>query len=761
MGYFLFAWVLGIISALYWPIMDNWLLFSIVVLGIVGYWLSNKLVFLLLVTAVAGLSWAQLNIQQTLADQLSAEFDGRTLWLEGVVSGLPSTVPAGKQQMTRFELLQAQSRRGPLPQKLRLAWYSAPELEPGQRWRLAVSLKAPYGLKNAGLFDYEKWLFAQGIGATGTVKQGQLLSQQASYHRWRLQIQQALKAHLSAAHSDAVLALIVGDGAALSREQWSTLRATGTIHLMVISGQHISLVAGLVYGLIFTLGRLGYWPSARLGLGLACVVTALAIISYAALAGFGVPVQRACIMTVIVLIWRWRYQQLAVYLPLLMALALVAGLEPLVIYQPGFWLSFMAVASLAWCFSYRLRLAGAWRGLIRAQLIVSLGLFVVLISQGLPQSLVAPAANLLAIPAVSLWILPLALVATGLLLLGMPVLAEPVLQLAQLSLDQLLLGLAFLTRWELLWSPQLIAYRPLFLIIVALAALALLAPRGLFLKSGVSLVWLPMLVNQAPTVPAATVKITVMDVGQGQAILLQTQHKAMLYDAGPALGGANLGESVVLPSLQLRGVRALDLLLISHQDLDHSGGAAFLKQQLPITRVINGEPQPSEEPCQAQQWTWDQVQFAIWQAPGAKSSNARSCILLVKTRAQSFLILGDAGVREEHLWLQAHPQATINWLVLGHHGSKTSSDPAFLKAIKVENVLISRGKYNSYNHPHPNVKKTLEQLQVKVYDTALHGAVEIYLADGAQVRHRMLDPPIWAAHLQTSVKLSHSQSSNR
>lgn len=757
MGYFLFAWVLGIISALYWPMGDNWLLLIVAVLGSVGYWVSAKPGFLLLVTAVAGLSWAQLSIQQTLADQLAADFDGRTLWLEGVVSGLPSTVAAGKQSMTRFELLQAQSRRGPLPQKLRLAWYSAPELEPGQRWRLAVSLKAPYGLKNAGLFDYEKWLFAQGIGATGTVKQGQLLGQQTNYHRWRLKVQQALKAHLSAAHSDAVLALIVGDGAALSREQWSTLRATGTIHLMVISGQHISLVAGLVYGLLFTLGRLGYWPSARLGLGLACALTALAILCYAALAGFGVPVQRACIMTFSVLIWRWRYQQIAVYLPLLLALALVAGLDPLVIYQSGFWLSFVAVASLAWCFSYRLRLAGAWRGLIQAQLIVSLGLFVVLISQGLPQSLVSPVANLLAIPAVSLWILPLALIATGLMLLGLPALAEPLLQLAQLSLDQLLLGLAFLARWELLWSAPLIAYRPLLLSLIALAALALLAPRGLFVKSGLSLVWLPMLVNQAPSVPAATLKVTVMDVGQGQAILLQTQHRAMLYDAGPALGGANLGETVVLPSLQLRGVRALDLLLISHQDLDHSGGAGVLKQHLPITRVINGEPQRGEAPCRAQQWEWDQVQFAIWQAPGATSSNARSCILLVKTGGQRLLILGDAGVKEERLWLQAHPQTQVDWLVLGHHGSKTSSAPAFLQAIQVENVIISRGKYNAYNHPHPDVKKTLEQLQVKVYDTALHGAVEIYLADGAQVKHRMLNPPIWSARLQTLAKVSQSQ----
>lgn len=738
MGYFLFAWVLGIISALYWPIMDNWLLFSIVVLGIVGYWLSNKLVFLLLVTAVAGLSWAQLNIQQTLADQLSAEFDGRTLWLEGVVSGLPSTVPAGKQQMTRFELLQAQSRRGPLPQKLRLAWYSAPELEPGQRWRLAVSLKAPYGLKNAGLFDYEKWLFAQGIGATGTVKQGQLLSQQANYHRWRLQIQQALKSHLSANYSDAVLALILGDGAALNREQWSTLRATGTIHLMVISGQHISLVAGLIYGLLFTLGRLGYWFSGRLGLSLTCLLTAIAILAYAALAGFGVPVQRACIMSLTVLLWRWQYQQLTVYLPLLLALAVITGLEPLVIYQSGFWLSFSAVAILAWCFSYRLRLTRSWRGLIRAQLIVSLGLFVVLITQGLPQSLVSPIANLLAIPVVSLWILPIALLATGFLVFGITVIAEPLLRVAQISLDSLLLGLDFLAQWNLLWSPLLIEHRPLLLSITLLLTIALLSPRGLFYKSGLSLVVLPVLVNQPPSLPMGMLKMTVMDVGQGQAILLQTKHKAMLYDAGPAIGGTNLGETIVLPSLQLRGIRDLDLLLISHQDLDHSGGAAVLKERLPITQVINGEPQLGEEACQAQQWEWDQVYFSVWQAPQASNSNERSCVLLVKTQEQALLILGDAGIKEEQLWLQAHPKQPIDWLVLGHHGSKTSSGKDFLRQLKVRNVIISRGKYNSYNHPHPEVLKSLDELALKVYDTAIHGAIEVTLAKEAAVKPRRL-----------------------
>src|SRR5690606_20193367 len=204
-----------------------------------------------------GLAWACFSAQLALDDRLADALDGRTLWLEGRVAGLPEQGDG----VVRFELVEAQSRRAELPQRIRLSWHGGPELRSGERWRLAVRLRQPHGGVNPQAFEYEAWLLAQRIGATGTVKQGERLEAASGVSSWRDQLRQRLLEVPANGRAGGLAALVLGDGSGLSAADWQLLQHTGTVHLMVISGQHIALLAALLYGLVAGLARIGAWPT--------------------------------------------------------------------------------------------------------------------------------------------------------------------------------------------------------------------------------------------------------------------------------------------------------------------------------------------------------------------------------------------------------------------------------------------------------------------------------------------------------------------
>ncbi|HEJ4479167.1 TPA: ComEC family competence protein [Pseudomonas aeruginosa] len=311
------------------------------------YWLG---LFLL------GFAWACGSAQVALDGRLAAELDGRTLWLEGRVVDLP----ASGEGVTRFRLEEVSAARGVLlPERLRLSWRGAPPLMGGERWRLAVTLKRPRGLVNAAGFDYEAWLLAQRVGAVGTVKAGQRLQPASGLDAWRDAWRQRLLAVDAQGRGAALAALVLGDGSGLSAAEWRMFQDTGTVHLMVISGSHISLLAGMLYGLVAALHRLGCWPRRLPWLPCACALGLLGAWSYGLMAGFEVPVRRACLMVSLALVWRLRFRHLGLLTPLLATLVLVLLVEPLASLQAGFWLSFLAVALLLW-------VPGLGEGLLRA-----------------------------------------------------------------------------------------------------------------------------------------------------------------------------------------------------------------------------------------------------------------------------------------------------------------------------------------------------------------------------------------------------------
>ncbi|WP_295462041.1 DNA internalization-related competence protein ComEC/Rec2 [uncultured Pseudomonas sp.] len=669
-----------------------------------------------------GLAWAVLHAQWALDDRLDPGLEQRVLWIEGRVSGLPAV----DTDSVGFLLADASSRRDlKLPALIRLNWYGGPRPLAGERWRLAVELRSPAGLANPLGQDREAWLLAQGIGATGSVKDGQRLVAVSGLATWRDGIRQYLHSRDPAGQGGLLAALVVGDASGITDAQWQLFQDTGTVHLMVISGQHIGLIALGVYALVVTLARRGYWPS-RLPWRLsAAVLTIATALGYGLLAGFEVPVQRACVMVTLGLVWQLGRQQVRLADAVLLALVLVLVANPLVSLLPGFWLSFGAVLLLLWSFAGRLGRLSWWLTLGRAQWCMAVGLAQLLLALGLPLSLSGPLANALAVPLMDLAIVPLALAGTLLSLLWSP-LGAPALWLAGGLLQGLLWLLGGLAHLAAAWQPVLAPTWALWL--AGLGALLALLPAGLPLRGYGALLILPALFPPVPLPAEGQARIRVLDVGQGLAVLVRTRDHALLYDAGPRQGDYDSGVRVVLPNLRAAGVDQLDVLLLSHADADHAGGASAVAKGLPPGRVLSGESRRLEPGLRAQDctdggsWRWNEVSFTTWWRPSA-DSNASSCVLKIDASGERLLLTGDIDERREAELVASGLPLAADWLAAPHHGSRSGSSICFIDAVQPRGVLISRGRHNRYGHPHPLVMERYRERGVLAYDTAELGAL--------------------------------------
>lgn len=697
----------------------GWLLLSMAILALMLLPFRTHPVAFFLV----GFCWACVSAQSALDDRLAPRLDAQTRWLEGRVSGLPEQGTG----VVRFELEDAQARRERLPRRMRLAWRDGPVIKSGERWRLAVTLRRPAGLLNIQGFDYPAWLLARRIGATGTVKAGERLA--PSRQAWREGLRQRLLEVEAHGRGAGLAALVMGDGSGLTRQDWQLLQDTGTVHLMVISGQHISLLAGLIYFTVAGLARYGAWPARLPWLPWACALAWLGALGYGLLAGFDVPVQRACVMVALVLLWRLRFRFLRAWWPLLLALNAVLLAEPLASLQPGFWLSFAAVAILILTFAGRLGAWRWWQGWSRAQWLIAIGLLPPLLALGLPVSLSGPLANLLAVPWVSFLVLPPALL--GSLLLPVPHVGEGLLWLAGGLLDGLFRLLAVIAvGWPAWLAPQV---SPWLWGMSGLGCLLLLLPAGMPMRV---LGWpLLLLVVWPPQtrVPEGEVEVWQLDVGQGLSFVLRTRDHAMLYDAGARIAEFDLGERVVLPTLHRLGIRRLDLMLLSHADNDHAAGALAVQRGLPVAEVRSGEPDALPAALQAGpcasglSWTWNSVRFRQWQWAAATDGNQASCVLQVEAAGERLLLTGDIDARAERALLDSPLAVRTHWLQAPHHGSRTSSSMALLQRLAPSAVLISRGRGNAFGHPHPQVLARYQRLNMAVYDSAEHGALKVQL----------------------------------
>ena len=709
----------------------SWLL-----LPSLGLLLSTRFPFpLRLVAALAaGFLWALLHTSLGY-ETLAPDLEGEDLVVQGRIIGLPEA----DANRVRF-LFAPEDPSLALPSRLRISWYQG-EQRPasGERWRFTLRLKRPNGFQNPGGFDYEGWLFQEGVGATGYVRGGAervALAEGCSIHCLRARIRSGFEAvELAPATRSILLALAIGDRSGIEQATWDVFLETGTNHLIAISGLHIGLVAGLVF-LLFR-GLAGYsatltrwWAAPRWGAlaGLAAATL------YAALAGFSVPTQRALVMVAVIFLALLAGRELKAGFALAAALVGVLLLDPAAVLGAGYWLSFAAVAVLVFALGGRLAPVGRLRGLIVAQPVVAVGLAPWVIWWFQRSSLVSPLANLLAVPWVSLLVVPLTLVAALLSLLS-PAISAPVLHFAGWLLELLWLALAWFASlpgasWPLP-APGLGA-----LGLAVLGAALLLAPRGFPARWVGLLLWLPLLLPPDVRPQPGEARITLLDVGQGLAAVVETRQSVLVFDTGPRFpSGFNTGDAVIVPFLRAAGHRAIDTLVVSHGDLDHIGGLDAVRREYPVGELLSSVPAlldtGAAAPCQrGQRWERDGVVFEMLHPPARQRApgNNQSCVLQVRVGERRVLFSGDIEARAEWELVHVHGGALASEvLIVPHHGSGTSSTDYFLDAVQPRVALIPAGYRNRYRLPKEAVVQRYRERGVELLSTAEAGAVQFTL----------------------------------
>lgn len=667
--------------------------------------------------------------QARMADRLDPVLEGADIEFSGHVAGLPIR----ESRSLRFDFLPLAGDPR-LPQRIRLSWYEQDtQPAPGDCLTVVARLKRPRGLVNPAGFDFERHALAQGIGATGYIVRALpaagACEGRFDIDRLRLTIAGQIDAALEPGRVRATLkGLAIGDTREIDDADWDLFRATGTTHLIAISGLHVGLAAAVGAGMMWLLYWLlpGFglrWPRPQAMAAGALLTAGL----YALIAGSSLPTQRTLLTIAAMLAGVLTRRELGWWTRYTLALMAVLLLDPLAPLGAGFWLSFGAVAWLILAFGNRWHPEAGWR----LWLLPQLGLTVALLPLGLAffqqASLAAPLVNLLAVPWVTFVVVPLLLLA--LLLSPVAWLAAPVWQLAAWLLGAFD-ALVFLTAdWPLtrvtLPPPSLLAWT-----LGLIGTLWLLAPRGWPGRALGLFGLLPLLWPRPQPLPSDVYVLTLLDVGQGQATLIQTRQHALLVDTGPGFpDGGDLGDRVLAPALAQLGVRRLDRLIVSHDDLDHAGGTASLRRRIPLGRIDTSAPDkiPDSRACLAgERWQWDGVEFEILHPPPTLPylGNESSCVLRIDGPGGSALIPGDIGEVIEARLIREQPQKLdVDLLIAGHHGSAGSTSAAFLAATTPGEVWYSAGYRNRFDFPREVVRQRVSAAGAEQANTAESGAL--------------------------------------
>jgi len=677
-----------------------------------------------LLCAALGFAWAAGRADLRLAERLPEHWQGVDIELLGTVVDLP-------QQNARSErfLLQVDSvftANARIPSRVQLAWYwprgaiePVPRIRAGEQWRVTVRLKKPHGTSNPHGFDLEAWMLERGIGASGYVRD------QPPPHRvatlghspaaWlaatRDHIRQRILATLAGRpYVHVISALVIGDQSAIPSEQWRAFTRTGVNHLISISGLHVTMIAALVgWGVAALWRRLPRLteriPARKIGLAAALV----AALIYVLLAGFQPPAQRTLYMLTVLVLAYWNQRETRPTAALAWALFGVLLLDPWAVLVPGFWLSFGAMAVILWVTVGRTGGVSKLSAWVSVQTAVTLALAPALLLLFQQVSLVSPLANTIAIPVVSWLVTPLALIGVAL----------PVcLVWAEQIMATLGEGLRWLAAQDFaVWSlpaPSILS------VWLALAGtLWLLLPRGFPLRWLGVLLWLPLLFPPRDSIAPGHFRAEVIDVGQGTAILIRTAAHSLLYDTGPAYAESDAGERIVVPYLRAIGLTELSGMIVSHNDNDHTGGmravlrdvdSGWLLHGLPLDSPLLKDASKPQHCARGQHWRWEGVAFEIlnpapaaYQEPGRRDNNY-SCVLKVSIAGHSLLITGDGEkLVEQELLAEVANQLPASVLVAGHHGSLTSSTPAFVAQVHPSTVVFTMGYRNRFGHPKPQV----------------------------------------------------------
>jgi competence protein ComEC len=704
---------------------------------------TNKIVTLTSML-IFGLCWALLRAHLIASWELPKTEELHDLVVVGNIASLPQETERDVSFILATKSINSKS----VATKLKLSWYGAhPQLVAGDQCQLHVRLKRPHAIFNPGGVDLEKQWFEKGIRAIGYVvanPENKLITTSNYYPvlqlRQRLQ-QQIMSAQLKQKLSGVVTALVIGDESQITRAEWQTMQQTGTSYLVAISGLHIGLVAGIIFFLVKFLwsrgSRLPLLIPAKKVAALASFVMGLI---YSLLSGFSIPTQRAMVMLTVFLATQFFQRHLPPWRAFFIALFGVLFLNPFAILTIGFWLSFTAVAviifvtqgrknftphKIKWYASLQNCLAKYWR--MQLALMIGLLPFTLLFFQ--QTSFSAILANIIAMPGVCLVVVPIALL--GVFGLIFPssfgswiiMLANKILVLIWWWLEQ-----CTNLHW-LFWQHAIPNF---WVLLAAVGAVAiLLAPRG-FPAKAIGLIWLlPLFFYRQTTPQYGDFWFTLLDVGQGLASVLQTQHHLLIYDTGLKQFTNDTGTTVINPFLRQLGISDVDVLMISHGDNDHIGGAVSVIAQNNVHKIITSVPGQfcglNAHYCfSGQKWEWDGVEFTVLSPAfdAIFAGNNASCVLKVSNGKNSLLLTGDIERESENSLIASNAaNLAADVIVAPHHGSATSSTLEFISAVKPRMVFFPVGYRNRFRFPAKSVVKRYQALGAQLFDVASGGAI--------------------------------------
>jgi len=748
---------------------------------------SAAVVLLCAGAMLAGWSYAGVRAHPRIADALPFADEGRDVEVTGVVASLPVRLERG----LRFEFdVESHALDAAVPSRLLLGWYDAGRVvQPGERWRFVVRLRRPHGTLNPAGYDFEAWMFERGLRASGYVRSGTQPAPQRlqamvwtpllaverarAWLRERLEEQLRTPGGTSSEWNGVLVALVLGDQRAIARDQWTLFNRTGIAHLVSISGLHITMIAALAGAIVGLAWRrvpalLARWPAQMAGIAAGL----LAALGYALLAGWGVPAQRTVLMLAAVAAAWLARGRMTPGVALALAAFVVCIMDPWAVTAAGFWLSFGAVATIVWVVQGRPlpRRAVAWAVLktaARVQIAVTLALIPATVLLFQQMSLVAPLANAVAIPLVSWVVTPLALLGAAFAALPWPLatIAYPLLAIAGAVFDGLAVVLQALAAPA--WAAFAVPVPPPALVALAIAGVAwLLAPPGWPLRAAGAVALLPLFVWPGERPADGALWVTALDVGQGTAVVVETRDRTWLYDAGPRYSQqSDAGERIVLPYLRSRGIAALDGFVVSHLDQDHSGGAASILRNLLVRRVLSSVASEhavlngaAAERCAAGLQIEDghgldvlvlHPAAADYDAVPPKSSNAMSCVVLMQHGGTRLLLTGDIPLAAEAALLATGADLRAHWMLVPHHGSRSSSGSELLAAVQPQTAAVQAGYRNRFGHPDPQVRQRY----------AAHGAhlVRSDEAGAAQWRFGPHGEPRMRAWRATAVRYWHNR----
>ncbi len=695
---------------------------------------SSKLRWCLLGGFCLGLFWTAYTVALDVEDEVASAWEGKTVEVVAQVATIPIQRTGSSTQFI-LKVIEHPDADQPFPERVRASIYRYGEqIKVSDFLRAKIKLKAPYGFANPNTFDYERWLMMQGIEATAYVVSYQKLEAPAatlaySLELWRQRLFDKLESYRHKYDQvNSVAAITLGLSSLLSHQQREILSATGTHHLFAVSGLHIGMVFGLFFVLIERLWRYLFlnrylYPSRDVALLGALPVA----VAYAALAGFSVPTQRALIMLICIVCANFFRYKISLSQSLTVALLLILVYDPSATLSISFWLSFTAVAMIAFFLLIAPNLKG-WKLWIGMQAYIATVMVIpslLFFTQGAPLS---PLANMVIVPLTAFLVLPCSLIAVASFMFSEPI-ALFFMQIADLLFEMLWQINHWFASHTIRWFHYIDNLTALFALTGILLFIVLRKKLVRWLALLLLFPLLPFFSTPSP-LPSGAFKVVFFDVGQGLSVLVRTRKHTLIYDTGPYYrSGFNTMDSVVLPYLRAHRINTIDTLGVSHTDNDHAGGAEVLMRHISPQRLLGGEPLTvsgrSFEPCvKGQSWIWDDVRFEILypESETIYKGNNASCVLRISNQKHSLLLTADIEKAAERI-VSHHPSLPSDVLLIPHHGSRTSSTPEFISAVSPLLAIVTSGYRNRFGLPRADIVDRYYARGIQVLDTAKAGAL--------------------------------------